>query len=107
MSRVKIKKGYQTPITVTIKNSDGTAKDLSGYDSAKFYMKRDDGKVKVDGATATISDAANGEVTYTFTSSDVDTAGNYLGYFGFYVGATKTLAAPPDNFEIEITDDFS
>lgn len=50
--------------------------DLTLATSAKFLMREAGGAVKVNG-TATISDAANGEVTYTWGTADLDTAGVY------------------------------
>lgn len=50
-----------TPLVVTVTNADGTAKDLSGYDT-----------VDIEGLPAgvtTVADAATGRVQYTFTEA--------------------------------------
>lgn len=48
--------------------------------TVSFVMKDESGTTKVS-AAGTLSDPVNGKVQYAFSSSDVDTAGNYWGQF--------------------------
>lgn len=77
---VSYKQNDTTPpyVAVLKTTTDGvdTAVDLTLASSAKFLMRVAGGAVKVN-ATATISDAANGEVTYTWGATDLNTAGVY------------------------------
>ena len=79
---------YQTSVgdtgldlVVTLKSDVSgtqTAVNFSTYTSVAFYMwPENSATFKVNGSAATFSDAANGEVTYTWAAGDVDTAGNY------------------------------
>jgi len=60
----------------------GSAIDLTGL-AVEFKMIDEDGATKVaqSGTGVTLDDAANGKVSKTFVADDVDTAGNFFGYF--------------------------
>jgi len=68
----------QAPLTYQFLDSDGNAINLLGY-SAKFSYQEHDGTATV--ANATVSDSANGKVTYTFTGAEFATAGHYRAQF--------------------------
>lgn len=72
------------PISATLTRNN-TAVNLTGL-TAKFRMVAKDGTVVIDNATATIVSAANGQVSYTFTSGQVATAGEYWGWFLIFSG---------------------
>ena len=72
-----------------------TAVDFTTYASVAFYMWPEDSTtMKVDGTAATFSDAANGQVTYTWSAADVDTAGNYRFKFVTVDGSGDEVTFP-------------
>jgi len=80
------KKGStQDPLRATLEDANGTVK-LETADSAKIYMKRKDGTVKIDGKDMTITDAVNGEVQYNWDAEDIDETGVFrveiVAYYG-------------------------
>ena len=67
-----------------------------------FHMRDTaDDSVKISGAAVTVLSATRGEVRYTWTSNDTDTAGNYEGEFQvtFDAGGVHTF---PNNGYINI-----
>ena len=71
-----VKVGSRATLELTIKNSDGTVKDLSNdttYATGKWKVWKPDGTLIIDGSI-TFSDRANGIVTYTLGASDATTA---------------------------------
>lgn len=78
----EIKQGALGPsLDATLTTGDGSPQDLSGA-TVKFYMKRvQTGALKINGANATIVDAEAGQVRYTWTGTDTDTAGMYRAEF--------------------------
>jgi hypothetical protein len=73
--------GNREAIGVTLKDLTGAVVDLTGRTIVFRMVALSDGSVKVNNAAATIDDAEDGEVSYTPTASDVDTAGDYAMYF--------------------------
>ena len=70
------KVGSRSTLELTIKNSDGTVKDLSNdttYATGKWKVWKPDGTLIIDG-NITFSDRANGIVTYTLGASDATAA---------------------------------
>lgn len=67
--------------------------DLTGA-SAKFSMIAKDGTVKINKASATITDAANKKVRYDWSGTDTDTVGDYYGEFIITYADTKTQTWP-------------
>lgn len=98
-----LKKGDTRPeLSITITDeATGNALDLTGA-TAKFYMDGEDGTAKVNGATATIYDAANGKVKYSWQTADVDSAGRYLAEFEITLAGGGIVTFPQDGY-IEIT----
>lgn len=61
---------------VTLKYEDGSVVDLTSA-TVRFIAKdTSDSSVAID-AAATLTDAANGQVEYRFTTGDTDTAGKF------------------------------
>ncbi len=80
-----------------------TAKNWTGADSCKFYLRDEsDGSMKIDGEDGTISDAANGELTYAWAAADLDTAERYSAWFVVYWGASSTIPEPTSAAEVLI-----
>jgi len=78
------------PLQAQLLDSLGDAKDLTG-DDVKFQMKEVGGDtMKVD-ASATIDDASTGKVSYSWNSSDTDSAGYYNAIFRVDYGTTGTF----------------
>lgn len=78
-------------LSITCTYADGTPVDLSTATSPKFYMRDARNalaEVKVD-ATATVSDGAAGELTYTWNLGDTDTAGIYAAEFEVQIGGRR------------------
>lgn len=77
MSVFQIKQNDLLPLAVaTLTDSSGTAVDLSAASGVVFKMRNPDLTLKVD-AAGSITDAPNGEVTYTWVGTDTDTAGEF------------------------------
>jgi len=79
MGVIQVKRNDLLPAVVAVlTNAAGTAVDLTAASGVVFKMrlKPGSGDFKVN-AAGTISDAANGEVTYAWTGTDTDTANRY------------------------------
>jgi len=75
-----IKRNDTAPaISGTCKDADDAAKNLTSA-TVRFHMLDDDGETVVDEA-ATLTDAANGIVSYAWAAADTDTAGGFRGEF--------------------------
>ena len=66
----------------------GSAVDLTGL-TVVFRMIAKDGTTKVNNQAATIVSAAAGTVQYTFDAADVDTPGEFWGWFIVFDGTPK------------------
>ena len=84
-----------------------TAKNWSGADSCKFYLRDEsDGSMKIDGVAGSISDDVNGELTYAWAADDLDTAGRYAGWFVVFWGATSTIPEPTSAAEVLVKNPY-
>lgn len=84
-----------------------TTVDLTLASSAKFLMRQAGGSTVKVNATATISDAANGEVTYTWGTADLDTAGNYDAEVQITWASGKVETFPNSTYNrIRVLDDI-
>ena len=73
--------GNQEAIGAQLKDIDGANIDITGL-TMKFRMvNTEDGTVKVNDASATISVGTDGKVSYAPAAADVDTAGEFAMYF--------------------------
>ncbi len=78
MADFYLKKGDTLPrLRATLRDADGEVVDLDACVVKLRMRSRPGGAVKVF-AAATVIDAANGVVEYTWLAADVDTAGEYL-----------------------------
>lgn len=84
-------------VSDTIKVS-GTAFNLTGT-TVRFRMRPVDGTtLKVDALATIISPATNGQVRYTWTGTDTDTVGEYMGWWS----VTLTSGAVQDTPEFPV-----
>lgn len=72
------------PISATL-TRNGSAINITGL-TVKFRMVAKDGTVIVNNASATVVSAANGQVSFTFSSDHVDEPGEYWGWFLLFSG---------------------
>ncbi len=81
--------------------------DLSAATTIKFFMRLapNVGTLEVSG-TASITDAANGKVAYTFTAADTDTSGEYLGEFEVSWGTDRQTFPSDSYIQITVKDDL-
>jgi hypothetical protein len=81
---------------------NGTPVDLTGS-SVKFYMRlQTSSDLKVDEDATIVGDPTLGNITYLWTTDDVDTAGAYAGWFTVTFGDSTTQDTP--EFTIRILD---
>lgn len=102
-----IKEDDTSPVLeATLTDENGNAVDLTGA-SVDFHMRRQlDDTLKVDG-TASIIDAANGKVQYSWSSGDTDTTGKYDAEFEVTYSSGDIETFPNhENIVIKITDDL-
>ena len=93
----EIKKGSLRPILqATIYGSDGSAIDITGASTVTFTMYNST-ETKIDGVAGAIVDATEGQVSYTWTGTDTDTAGTYYAYFDVTLAGGYSMKAPTKN----------
>ena len=78
-----VKAGSSATLQITIKDSSGTAKNLSNtvtYNSGKWKVWKPDGTLIIDGAITFVT-RASGIISYTLTSTNtaIANAGNWSG----------------------------
>ena len=93
----EIKQGSLRPILqATIYGNDGSAIDITGATAVKFTMYNSTG-VKIDAVAGSVVDASAGQVSYTWTGTDTDTAGTYYAYFDVTLSGGYSMKAPTKN----------
>lgn len=98
---IQIWKGNRLPALAATITVDGSAFDLTGS-TVTFSMRPvHSGTLKVNGATATITTAASGMVGYSWQSTDVDTVGDYVGWWTYNSGG-KSQDTP--EFDISVVE---
>jgi hypothetical protein len=110
----EIKQGSLKPaFVVALKDNYGTddeeVTDLTGYTSATFSMrKKTDKTIKVDAATAEITNEGGGEVTYAWVLGDTDTVGDFEAEVTVIGVDTKPEKYPSTGFwEIKINESIA
>lgn len=102
-----IKQNDTSPtLSVVIADSLGTAINITGA-SVQFKMRAVNSSTLKTNASATITNASGGAVSYTFSTSDTDTAGLFQGEFQvtFSGGAIETFPNA-EYISINILDDL-
>ena len=96
-------------LDVTLKQSDGTAIDLStGISGVTFTMKDSaTNTIKVNRGACSIVSASGGSVRYSWTSSDTNTAAAYLGEFEIaYSNGDKMTVPTSGTLSIVVLEDY-
>lgn len=88
-------------LTATLSDANGVL-NLSGASAVKFQMRLPGSSTLKVNAAADVTDAAGGEVTYTWVGADTDTPGLYVSWFEVTAGG-KTFAAPEPSMVVEVT----
>tara|TARA_Y100000310_G_C20686505_1_gene819364 strand:+ start:890 stop:1225 length:336 start_codon:yes stop_codon:yes gene_type:complete len=102
-----IKQNDTTPaLEVFLQDSRGRPVNLTGA-TVGFHMRLEsDQTVKITSGSVTVESATKGHVSFAFSATNTDTAGNYEGEFQvtFAGGAVETF--PNDDYiKVIITDD--
>lgn len=98
---LRIAKGTRSPSLTGTLTVDGAAFDLTGS-TVKFKMRAVGSATLKVNATATVVSAAAGTVRYDWAAADVDTAGDFLGWWEVTLLSAKTQDHP--EFAIEVQD---
>jgi hypothetical protein len=88
-------------MTVTV-GETGAVVDFTDAVSVNFYLQDTaDGSMKVDGDAAAFTvTPTDGKLVFEWGGTDLDTAGNYIGWYVVYWGAAET--APQSTPAVEI-----
>lgn len=98
MADFTIKKGDRLPvIQATLKDSSGTAVDLTGA-TVRFHMARPDKTVVVDAAAVVLSPATDGRVEYQWGASDTGAPGDYLAEWEVTFQSGREQTFPNDGY---------
>lgn len=92
-----VKKGdVGKTITGQFLNADGSAINCTGNTARKFFMRKGgpNGTAKINGATFTFTNEATGAFSYTFTGTDLDTPGDYVGEFEVTLSGGVVVTIP-------------
>jgi hypothetical protein len=63
----------------TLVDRDGTTIDVSSVTAVDLFVDDDQGNAEVSDQTVTDEDFANGDISYVFGSSELDSVGTYVG----------------------------
>jgi len=99
---IKLKQGDDLPVlTVVLRDGNKLPIDITGA-AVKFLMKLENStSLKIDSTGVTIDDSTGGQVTYPWSTGDLDTDGSYLAEFEITFGSGKILTCPSDE-EIDV-----
>ena len=102
-----LKTGDTSPaLSVTLKDADGNAVDLTGA-TVVFNMNNEDDEQVIDRGACTILVAASGTVKYSWSAADTATAGYYTAEFEVTYSDTTVETFPNRGYlEVQITDDL-
>lgn len=106
----RIKANDRRPyLQIAFVDANGDAVNLTGALAVRFHMKPvDSATLKIDGGSATVTDATNGLAEYRWTVGDTDTAGLFHGEFEIEWTSGVYETHPVDTYlAIKITSDLS
>jgi hypothetical protein len=104
-----IKQNDNTPrLDVALQDDKGRPVDLTGATTV-FHMRNSaDDTLKIDGGSTTILAATRGELRYSWTVANTNTAGNFEAEFQVTYPDTTIQTFPDDGYiDVIITDDVS
>lgn len=105
----KIKRNDTKPtISATLQDSTGSAINLTLGSYVFFNLATNDNTfTPVFSGLGTISDATGGKVEYTWSSSDSNRSGTYLGEFEVTFNDSSVLTLPTDHsLRVVIPEDY-
>lgn len=115
MADYSVREGMTEPITFVLEHklrgSQQTAFNLSGVTEAELNLRDDDGNISsftISGGQLAITDAANGEITFSPNAGDFQhIGGSYKGFIRLTLSSGR-LADFPNNkeFSIYVREDF-
>lgn len=102
-----LKTGDTSPaLSVTLKDGDGAAVDLTGA-TVVFNMNDEDGAQVINRGASTLVDAASGKAKYAWSAADTAAAGYYTAEFEVtYSDATVETFPNRGYLEVHIIDDL-
>jgi hypothetical protein len=86
------------PVVASLKNSDGTAVNLTGC-TVKVIVSAGVGVTAIVNRAVTVTDATGGIVTYTPIAADVATAGSYLAEWEVTTGSGGVFTVPDPGYD--------
>lgn len=106
----KMKVGDTRPyLRATITDQDGNAVDLTGATTV-FNMTSDNTSrsAKVSNGACAVVNTTGGIVEYRWTSTDTNTAGNYLAEFQVTLADNTVFTVPnEDSLKVELREDYN
>ena len=103
-----IRRNDRRPILVAELSDEDGPVDLSAASAVEFHMSSAIGSTAKIEAAATVSNATEGEVTYTWVTGDTDTAGSYLAEFEVtWTDGTQESYPDPGYFLIVVSEDLA
>src|SRR4029077_3394705 len=103
MADLTVTQGDSKPdVLATIRDrSTGDPLDLTDA-SVFFRMRKPDDRLWTVNAMATVTDAVNGRVRYSWGTKDLANAGDYEAYFHVvYLDTTTQSTRPPNTIEVQ------
>lgn len=77
----RIPVGSLETITMTARQADGTAKDLSAGSTVYFHASHDGSAVTTNGVASFVTDGSDGKLQFTLTSTEANTVRELLCEF--------------------------
>lgn len=108
MADFHLKVGDREPdLVAKLLDGDGNAENLTGA-SVQFGMRLETSTAAKVDAAATVTDAADGIVTYSWAAADVDTPGRFDAEFVVTLPSGEEKTFPNDRYlDILIIDDIT
>lgn len=108
MARIVMKTGdLRPPVYASLTDSTSGIVDLSSASGVKFIMTLAGASVATVDTAASIVTGSTGDVAYSWSSGDTDTAGIYNAEFEVNWGSSVYQTFPADGYiEVEIVEDL-